>query len=169
MKAAFHIGFALVYLCLPGDLVAQMVPPKVVLQLNDSAGRPAAISFKELTGYAGVTVCWQGKAFAFISTKLDRIEEAETRAHEAKHQEQMDRFKTCEAFNDWYVTPLGQAEAEAEAYAAGLCRAIELGADPVSRRRAVAELMERNFGAANRLMAVQLVEKYAKGCGLRGY
>ena len=165
MKAAFHIGFAFVYLFVPGDLVAQ----QHVLQLNDSLGRPAAISFEEMTGYAGVTVCWKGRAFPFVRMDLSAIEEAATRAHEAKHVEQAARFTSCEAFNDWYGTPVGQLDAEAEAYAAGLCRAIALGYDPVSGRRSVLDLLERKFGAANRLMAVQWLERYAKHCGLGAY
>ena len=162
-RRAFQLGFLLVGLLLPADLVAQ----RPTLQLTDSAGHPAAISFDELTGYAGVTICWKGRAWSYIAEGMDSMSAAETRAHEAKHREQMQRYPSCTAFAEWYATPKGQISAETEAYAAGLCRWVELGGDGVSRRRSIQQLLERNFGPANLLVAIQLVEQHAKGCGLR--
>ena len=72
-------------------------------------------------------------------------------------------------FADWYKTPLGKMESETEAYAAGLCKWVELGGDPISRRRSITRSLETGFGTANLLSAIQNVERYAKafGCGLR--
>lgn len=110
-----------------------------------------SISYAKLSGYLGVTYCFQGKPYSFISTELNDWEEVATRAHEAKHREQARRFDSCEAFTRWHQTPKGTVAAESEAYHAGLCAAVARGADPIALRQSYVDRIVRLLGSeANR-------------------
>jgi len=89
------------------------------------------LTFGQLARLDGVTFCVDGKVLSYISADLDSIGRADVEAHEAKHREQYARWKSCKAFQDYYKTPVGRLESEAEAYVAGYCVAVKMGADPV--------------------------------------
>ena len=122
-----------------GRLHAQMVPSPVE--------HPTAISYDELSGYAGLTICYQGRTYSYVSVALSDLERAETLAHEAKHRAQMAAAPSCGAYDTWYQTPTGQLTAEAEAYHAGWCAGIAEGADSTSRRRSIIARLRGTMGA----------------------
>lgn len=93
------------------------------------------VGFRELSADAGITICQGGKPYSFVATNLTPEFEAVTRAHEAKHIEQIRRFPNCPAFYRWYGSPQGRLDSEAEAYAAGWCVARNFNADPMRYRQ----------------------------------
>ena len=108
---------------------------------------PTAIGYDELSGYAGLTICYQGRTYSYVSVALSDLERAETLAHEAKHRAQMAAAPSCGAYDTWYQTPTGQLTAEAEAYHAGWCAGIAEGADSTRRRRSIIARLRGTMGA----------------------
>jgi hypothetical protein len=86
-----------------------------------------------LAGLKGVTFCRDnGRSFAFVRLAMTVTETAEVMTHEAKHLEQHRRYPDCKSFMALYRTPRGMLELEAEAFSAGYCRAVAMGADSIS-------------------------------------
>lgn len=123
---------------------------------------PDRVKFAALQHYDGFTFCTDRGVFSFVRTGLSDMNEADTKVHEAKHQEQSARFPSCQAWWEYYRTPKGEMEAEAEAYAAGWCVSAKMGADTISLRQSYVEKIERGLGGGpSRLEIVQAFNRYA--------
>lgn len=122
---------------------------------------PQVIDGYQLASWYGVTVCHNGMGYSFIASNLAAIDSAATRAHEAMHREQYTRFPSCDAFIRYYQTPRGKLQSEAEAYHAGWCVSIRMGADSVSLRQAFIEQISRYFGGeVNQLEIARDFDRY---------
>lgn len=127
------------------------------------SGRASAqeIKYERLASLYGVTICYKDRGYSFIQTGLSAMDEADVRVHEAKHREQYTRYKSCNAFVKYYTTPKGRMASEAEAYHAGWCVAIKMGADSTSRRNLYVQTIEHELGGEmNRLQIIQEFVKY---------
>jgi hypothetical protein len=93
----------------------------------------------------GVAFCRDQGAFYMVRGGISEIERRSTEAHEQKHLDQHTRFKDCKAFYKAYDTPRGKLEMEAEAFAAGWCVQVGMGADPVSLRAYYIQLLLRYY------------------------
>jgi hypothetical protein len=99
-----------------------------------------------LHGVKGVTFCREnGGSFSLIRPGMSEMDRAEVTAHEAKHVEQHQRFPTCDAFQEFYRTPNGTMKTEAEAFHAGWCVAVGMGADPVSLRALHLQIIQQYY------------------------
>ena len=145
-------------LAFAASLNAQMVPPMQAVAASMPDG--AKMSYKFLSGLAGVTFCYQGQAYSFINSRQDGTELADTRAHEAKHREQVARFRDCKTFDDYYHTPVGMLELEAEAYKAGACESIKRGIDPATVEQWSVQTLYRWMGGGTPLFTI--LEAYRK-------
>ena len=126
------------------------------------------VMVSRLTEVYGLTVCFEGKGYSFISTHAIPANEVQaTTVHEATHRNQYERFDSCRAFDKWYATPKGMLETEAEAYAAGYC-AIKGGEDPIELFQSYVNRMERLIGTINRLEIVATLHRYTKNCAFPG-
>lgn len=121
-----------------------------------------------LASLYGITVCYEGRGYSFIAANISEIEAADTRAHEAKHREQYTRYKNCQEFDEYYKTPRGKMEIEAEAYAAGYCVAVEKGSDPVSLLQSYAERIEFLVGSINRFEILTTLREHTRHCAFWG-
>jgi hypothetical protein len=126
------------------------------------------VRVSRLTEVYGLTVCFEGKGYSFISTHSIPLNEVQaTVVHEAMHREQYERFASCRDFDKWYETPKGMVETEAEAYAAGYC-AIKGGEDPIELFQSYVNRIERLVGTINRLEIVTTLHRYTKNCAYPG-
>jgi hypothetical protein len=130
--------FALLVL-FPAGLSAQMVSaPAVAVSREDHT-----ISYGWLSNAMGFSFCLDGRGHSFIVPGLSEIDYLDTEAHEAVHRQQYERFPSCEAFDKYVKTYKGQLLVEAEAYAAGICVSVKLGADSDSLHRNYSERIAR--------------------------
>jgi hypothetical protein len=113
----------------------------------------------------GVTFCREVASISFVAVGLSAIDLAEVSAHERKHAEQHRRFKSCAAFQKYYNTPAGKMKTEVEAFAAGWCVATAMGADPVSLRAMVVQLVERHYVPGTPVFEISQEFKKYEGCG----
>lgn len=121
------VGWLLVGLLVPADLVAQN---------NRDRGTPDwRINVHYLGQLNGVAFCRDEGSFYLLKGDLSAMDEASTKAHERKHLAQHSRFKSCKAFYKYYDTPQGKLAIEAEAFAAGWCAQVKMGADPLSLKQ----------------------------------
>ena len=126
---------------------------------NEDTWRARMVEF--LHGVKGVTFCREdGGSFSMIKPGLSEIERAEVTAHEAKHVEQHQRFKTCAAFQEFYRTPLGTMKTEAEAFHAGWCVAVAMGGDPVSLRALHLQIIQMYYVPGTPIF--EIAQEFAK-------
>jgi hypothetical protein len=134
MRGAFVAGWLLVGLLVPADLA----------QAQQRDNRKVKVEY--LAELNGVAFCRdEGDSFAMIKVGLSAMQRQDTEAHERKHLEQHRRFKTCKDFDKYYKTPRGRLELEAEAFAAGWCVQVALGADPYSLRSYYLQTLMRHY------------------------
>lgn len=123
----------------------------------NTAPKYTEVPFQLLARYNGFTYCTEKGVFSMVTAGLSAIEEADTKAHEAKHREQFHRLnRGCRAFQEWYEQPENKLAAEVEAFHAGWCVAGRMGADTMSLRQAYVERVGQYFGGGvNRLQIIQ--------------
>lgn len=127
----------------PGQDTARPTPEVSVVTLKPAR----AIAIARLAELSGVTVCVNGRPVSFVQLGLDSRELADVQAHEAVHRAQYARHgEGCAPFDSVYATPKGMLEAEAEAYSAGLCASVALGADEARLRAAYVQTVYRLLG-----------------------
>jgi hypothetical protein len=132
MRVAFVLGFLLVGLLVPAD----------VAQAQNGRGTPKwEVRVEYLNTLNGVAFCRDNGSFYMVKGGLSAMDEAATKAHEKKHVEQHGRYTNCAAFHKYYDTPPGRLAIEAEAFAAGWCAQVALGADPISIRAGYLQLL----------------------------
>jgi hypothetical protein len=113
----------------------------------------------------GVAFCRDEGAFYLVKGGLSAMEKAATEAHEAKHLAQHRRYTNCKAFYDYYDTPVGRLETEAEAFVAGWCVQVAMGADDLSLKQNYLQLLIRYYVPGTPIYeAAQVFAKYEKDC-----
>jgi hypothetical protein len=147
-RRAFFLGFWLVALFVPADLVAQQIK---------------TIEYEALASYYGLTYCTDKGVYSVIAVGLSAMDEADVKAHELKHQDQFRRLKlSCRDFQRYYHRPKNKLDMETEAYAAGYCVQVSMGADRLSLFQLYVERIQVLVmgGGVNRLEVALLLKKY---------
>ena len=123
-----------------------------------------AVKVDYLGALNGISFCRPNGSFYMVVGGLSAMERAATEAHERKHMEQYDRFKDCAAFYRWYDTPKGKMASEAEAFAAGWCVQVAMGADGYSLRSGYLLNLITNYVPGTPIYEVAQEFKKYEGC-----